>query len=184
MKLLLHTCCAPCAIYPAGEAKKDGFAVTGFFYNPNIHPGYEYARRKKVAQDYFSSERAELVDGEYDVTSFFKGVSGEPEAPGRCRLCWRMRLEKTAVLAAERGFDAFSTTLLASPYQDHEFLKGLCEELSRESGARFYYKDFRVGFREAHRTAREKGMYCQNYCGCVFSLIEREEAKRLHKVHG
>ena len=172
----MHACCAPCAIYPALEAKKDDFLVTGFFYNPNIHPYAEYARRKKEAKVYFESEGLGLVIPEYDTTDFFKNIT-EP----RCTVCWGIRLEKTASFAKEKGFDAFTTTLLGSPYQDHGILKELCENLSGEKGLDFYYKDFRIGFGPAHKKARESRMYCQKYCGCMFSMVEREEAKMAKK---
>lgn len=173
----MHVCCAPCAIYPVEAAKKDNFTVTGFFYNPNIHPYPEYIRRRKEAEAYFRSEGLEEIFLEYNAASFFKNVTGNETPPGRCSACWDMRLEKTALFAKENRFDAFTTTLLASPYQDHHILKNSCENLSKEKGVDFYYKDFRTGFRQSHRLAKERGMYCQNYCGCVFSMVEREEAK-------
>ena len=89
-----------------------------------------------------------------------------------------MRLAETARFAKKNRFDAFTTTLLGSPYQEHGVLKNICEKLSKEEKIRFYYKDFRAGFRDAQKQAREKKMYCQNYCGCVFSLVEREEERK------
>ncbi|MEE9500076.1 MAG: epoxyqueuosine reductase QueH [Candidatus Omnitrophota bacterium] len=183
MRLLLHTCCAPCAIYPVREAKKDNYVVTGFFYNPNIHPYSEYIRRRREAEIYFKSEGLELLVPEYDTDDFFKNIR-----TSRCGVCRNIRLEKTASFAKEKGFDSFTTTLLGSPYQDHNPLTELCENLSKGTGLNLYYKDFRIGFGDAHKAAREKGMYCQNYCGCVFSMVEREEARKVktrsqsHKV--
>ncbi len=176
MKLLLHTCCAPCAVYPILEAKRKNFAASGFFYNPNIHPPFEYERRKKEAEIFFHSENIPLFLPEYDTRDFFKKVSSRA-AVLRCPECWFTRLEKSVSFAAENGFDAFTTTLLGSPYQDHGCIRKICAGLSEEKGVEFYYSDYRIGFRDAHRTARQRGMYCQNYCGCVFSIIEREEAK-------
>lgn len=177
MKLLLHTCCAPCAIEPLREAKKDNFTVTGFFYNPNVHPYSEYVRRKKESEKLFESERLKLISPEYDVTYFFRNIAGNERTPGRCLACWEARLAGTLSFANENKFDAFTTTLLGSPYQDHGVLKNICENLSKKNKIDFYYKDFRTGFREAHNLAKAKGIYCQNYCGCVFSMVEREEAK-------
>ncbi|MBL7157346.1 MAG: epoxyqueuosine reductase QueH [Candidatus Omnitrophica bacterium] len=177
MKLLLHACCAPCAIYPVREAKKENLSVTGFFYNPNIHPPSEYFKRKRETETYFKSEGLELVSGDYDVRTFFDNVREGKIAPARCAACWGMRLEKTASFADQNGFDMFTTTLLGSPYQDHEIIKGICEDLSEKTNQNFYYKDLRAGFKAAHKEAKEKGIYCQNYCGCVFSIVEREEAK-------
>ena len=87
-------------------------------------------------------------------------------------------MEKTAFYAKENNFDAFSTTLLVSPYQDHEVLKDIGEKISLEKGIAFYYRDFRGGFREAHIEAREKDIYCQNYCGCEFSLAEKKKPRK------
>jgi predicted adenine nucleotide alpha hydrolase (AANH) superfamily ATPase len=184
LKLLLHTCCAPCAIYPARAAKKENFTAEAFFYNPNIHPYSEYIRRKKESEAYFKSEGLELIAPEYAPADFFQNINKPSYEPGRfgeglvrCETCWGIRLEKTASFAKENGFNAFTTTLLGSPYQDHDVLKALCEKLSEEKGVNFYYNDFRIGFGDAHKEARSNGMYCQNYCGCVFSMVEREEAK-------
>lgn len=93
----------------------------------------------------------------------------------RCGYCYLCRLEKTAKYAKENGFDAFSTTLLISPYQDHELLKKTGDMLSKKYGIEFLYKDFRPGFRYGQNKARELGLYMQKYCGCVFSEEERYE---------
>ena len=209
MNLLVHTCCAPCAICVIDEAKKDNLDVTGFFSNSNIHPRPEYLKRMEAARKYFRSEGREFIFLSYEPANFFMGTPhflrsmGTPHFLGisrkngvspksgvspsgvspngvspRCSACWEMRLEETVSFAKENGFDFFTTTLLGSPYQDHDALRGICEDLSRKKKVRFYYKDFRTGFRRAHNIAREKGIYCQNYCGCVFSMIEREEARK------
>ena len=178
MKLLLHTCCAPCAIQPIEEAQKDGFIVTGFFYNPNIQPHSEYKKREKEAFEYFRDIGVEFIQDGYDTRDYFKNISGEEDAKSRCPKCWRMRIDRTASYAGKNGFRAFTTTLLVSPHQKHDALKRICEEFSGNSGLHFYYRDFRDGFRTSHKKAREKGMYCQNYCGCAFSLVEREEKRR------
>ena len=117
---------------------------------------------------------------EYDAGDFFQRVS-KKTPPDRCRSCWEMRLQKTASFAKENSFDAFTTTLLGSPYQDEGVLKGICEGLAEKEKVNFYFKDFRAGFRDAHKKAREKGMYCQNYCGCIYSMVEREEQRAQKK---
>lgn len=178
MKLLLHTCCAPCAIYPISEAKKDNFTLTGFFYNPNIHPYSEYTRRKKETEAYFKSEGLGLTSLEHNAFNFFRNIADDYTQPRRCSICWNMRMDQTLRFAKNNGFDAFTTTLLGSPYQDHEILKSICENLSKENGISFYYKDFRTGHKDGHKLAREKGIYCQNYCGCIFSKVERYELHR------
>ena len=88
---------------------------------------------------------------------------------------------KTAKFARENAFDAFTTTLLGSPYQDHDVLMSICEDTAKESGVKFYYQDFRTGFKTAHEKARKGGMYCQNYCGCLFSEKERIEKRENKK---
>ena len=181
MKLLLHACCAPCTIYPIEETKKQNIEVTGFFYNPNIHPEAEYTKRKKEVDTLFKSEDLNAVFYEYDAIPFFDNISKKNTSSLRCPACWNLRLRKTASFAEENGFDAFSTTLLGSPYQNHEIIKKICEDISQETKSKFYYKDFRIGFKDAHKKAKGKGMYCQNYCGCVFSMIEREEARKSKK---
>ena len=120
----------------------------------------------------------DMIDSKYRQEEYFKGISDFSDIPSRGFSCWSLRLEKTALLARKQGFDAFATTLLGSPYQNHEALKEICSDLSNEFRIKFYYKDFRVGFRDAHKEAREEFIYCQNYCGCIFSLIERYESSR------
>ena len=183
MRLLLHTCCAPCAIGPLKEATKDGYDVSAFFYNPNIQPPSEYKKRFKEARKFFGSAGLTFTEGAYGTADFFCGIPDFENKTLRCPACWRMRLEKTADLALREGFDAFTTTLLVSPYQDHGTLKIIGSELAAEKKIKFYYRDFRAGFKEAHREARERGIYCQNYCGCVFSLVEREESGLKKKLH-
>ena len=177
MKLLLHTCCAPCAIHTGREAKKDGFELTGFFYNPNIHPISEYERREKEAEAFFKSENWLLIIPGHDEQEFFKNISEKTSPLKRCEACWKLRLEISAHFAKENGFDAFTTTLLISPYQDHLAIKKICEDLSKKEKIKFYYKDFRKGFKESQDVAKEKSIYRQKYCGCVFSIIEREESR-------
>lgn len=176
MNLLLHTCCAPCAISAVNEAKKDGFSITGFFCNSNIHPQAEYVRRKEASREYFKSEGMDLIFFPYNAGDFFRKTAESELPPGRCLICWNMRLKETATFARNNRFDAFTTTLLGSPYQDHGVIKKACEGLSRENGVVFYYRDFRAGFKDARERARKSGMYRQRYCGCAFSIIEREEA--------
>ena len=175
MKILLHTCCAPCLIYPLKVLRQDGFGVEGFFYNPNIHPFAEYARRKEAFT--LLNPGIEITYPEYSPKEFFREVNLKEDAPARCALCWKLRLKKTAQTAKEKGFEYFTTTLLVSPYQDQELLKNIGNEVSAQAGVKFYYADFRPGFREAHNEARALGIYCQKYCGCIFSEMERNNRK-------
>ena len=175
MDILLHTCCAPCLIYPLEKLTLEGFKVTGFYYNPNIHPLAEYLRRKDALG--VLAAGVEIIYPEYLPVEFFRAVNLKEDAPARCALCWNLRLVKTAARAKEEGFKYFSTTLLVSPYQDQELLKKIGNEVAREAGIEFYYADFRPGFRQAHTQARAKGIYCQKYCGCIYSEIERSKKK-------
>ncbi len=173
MKVLLHTCCAPCLIYPLERLRAQGYEAEGFFYNPNIQPFSEYKNRKQAVIDYSRIVNVSVVYPEYEPAEFFQAVNSKEKNPGRCRLCWQLRLKKTAQLAKERKFDLFSTTLLVSPYQDQGLIKNIGSDISKNEGVGFYYEDFRPGFRKAHEEARIQGIYCQNYCGCIYSEIER-----------
>ncbi len=175
MKLLLHCCCAPCLIYPLQQLRAKGFVVEGIFYNPNIHPVSEYKKRKETVEDFSRTSGIDIIYPDYQPEEFFQAVSPysvslpQGEREKRCFLCWQMRLKKTALIAKEKRFDCFSTTLLVSPYQNQEILKKIGDEASKDTSVNFYYEDFRAGFRQAHQEARSKGMYCQKYCGCVYS---------------
>ncbi len=180
MKLLLHTCCAPCLIYPEEKLKKDGFAVTGFFYNPNIYPMDEYQKRRRAIVDLTSTNNIEIIFPEYIPSEFLSAVQEKKEKPQRCSICWSLRLSKTAQLARLNGFYAFSTTLLVSPYQDQELIKKIGDKISEEEDIFFHYEDFRPGFKKAHAEAKAKDIYCQNYCGCIYSMKPRltEQSER------
>jgi len=179
MKLLIHVCCAPCLIYPLRQLRSEGFKVEGVFYNPNIHPFLEYKKRKEAVEAFSKAEGVDIMYPDYNPDEFFQAVTPYPnplpqgEREKRCSLCWQMRLEKTAVIAKENGFDCFSTTLLVSPYQNQGILKDTGDKAGKNTGMNFYYEDFRPGFRQAHQEARAKGIYCQNYCGCIYSEMER-----------
>ena len=179
MKLLLHTCCAPCLVYPLEALQREGFLVTGFFYNPNIHPFAEYIKRKEALA--VLNPGIEIIYPEYAPREFFRAVNLREEPATRCSICWKERLRKTAQAAKSAGFKYFTTTLLVSPYQDQELLKKAGYEVAAEEAIEFYYADFRPGFRKAHDAARAKGVYCQRYCGCIYSmkpgLTERSERK-------
>ncbi|MDD5561108.1 MAG: epoxyqueuosine reductase QueH [Candidatus Omnitrophica bacterium] len=173
MKILLHICCAPCLIYPLKRLNEQGFKVKGFFYNPNIHPVSEFNRRKEAVVVLSKELQLETEYPEYLPSEFFRAINVDAAAAQRCLDCWRLRLLETALYAGKNGFEAFSSTLLVSPYQDQESLKCLGNQAAKEAGVDFYYEDFRPGFRSAHEEARSRGIYCQKYCGCSYSEIER-----------
>ena len=171
-RLLLHICCAPCSVFCIEDLRAGGLEPTGFWYNPNIHPYQEYKARRDTLLDYAQSISLSLaVREEYGLRPFVRAVAGDIDR--RCAYCYRSRLEETARFAAAHGFSHFSTTLLISPYQDHEGIAQAAEELSRQYGISFLYRDFRPGFRQGQAKARELGLYMQKYCGCVFSEEDR-----------
>lgn len=179
MNILLHICCAPCAIAAIEELNGEGRKVRGFFYNPNIHPYSEYLRRKKEAEKYSHDIGLDTAYPDYEIEKYFEHIVYNEALNNRCPVCWRLRLEETARFARENGFDSFTTTLLASPYQDQDAIRSISGDIAKRLGVEFYYKDFRPRFKEAHKAAKLKGIYCQNYCGCVFSEKERLEKKCL-----
>jgi predicted adenine nucleotide alpha hydrolase (AANH) superfamily ATPase len=160
-------------IYPLERLKEKGHVVAGLFYNPNIHPLAEYNSRRQAVEDYGKLNHIEIIYAEYLPQEFFREVNYKETNPERCSICWSIRLKRTAQVAKERGFDYFSTTLLVSPYQDQESLRRLGSDISKEEAVEFYYEDFRTGFKKAHDDAKAKGIYCQKYCGCIYSEVER-----------
>ena len=180
MKLLLHTCCAPCSIQCVEALIAEEIQPHLFWYNPNIHPYTEYRSRGNSLYAFAVEKNLPLtVEDEYGLRSFIKSVSSIEESEGksggkkRCTFCYRLRLKKTARFAFERGFDAFSTTLLISPYQNHELLREIGDDLAALYGIGFFYRDFRPRFREGRNQARSAGYYMQKYCGCIYSEEER-----------
>lgn len=173
MKLLMHTCCAPCSVYCIDALRAGNIEPTCFWYNPNIHPYTEYKARRDCLRDYAFKVGAELIiDEDYGLDEFCRNVIND--LPNRCvNYCYKKRLTETVRYAAKHGYDAFTTTLLVSPYQKHEELVKVCEDLAALSGVKFLYRDFRVGFRDGQAKARELGLYMQKYCGCVFSEEDR-----------
>jgi len=178
MKVLIHTCCAPCLIFPLERIKDAGGEAAVFFYNPNIHPLSEYSARRQAVEDYLKDKTVESFFPDYEPRDFFRAVNLKDQGLERCRICWGLRLNASAKAACEAGFESFTTTLLVSPYQSQEELKKLGEEAARSRGISFYYEDFRPGFRDAHSRAKQAGIYCQKYCGCIYSEIERKKAKK------
>lgn len=173
MKLLMHTCCAPCSVYCIDTLRAERIEPTLYWYNPNIHPFMEYKARRDCLKNYTSMVDVRLIINEdYGLDEFCKNVISD--IPGRCvNYCYRKRIGETVRYAVENGYDAFTTTLLVSPYQKHEELKAVCEDLAEAAGIKFVYRDFRVGFRAGQVKARELGLYMQKYCGCIFSEEER-----------
>ena len=179
MKLLLHTCCGPCTIYPV-SVLRDYFEVTAHFFNPNIHPFQEYVKRRSTLLDFCNNADIKVVEtGRYGLYEFLrKAVFHEQE---RCSMCYAWRMEETAQTAAKMGFSCFSTTLLYSRYQNHEKLKEFGCSLSEKYSVRFIYRDFRDGWQYGIDKSKEIGMYRQSYCGCIYSEQERYDKSLKYK---
>ena len=176
MRLLLHTCCGPCAIYPIERLRQD-HDISAFFFNPNIHPFQEFKRRQETLIDYCRSLHIPVVDqGIYGLTEFARRVAFHEQE--RCTICYSWRMEEVARRAAEEGFDSFSTTLLYSRYQDHQALKDFGFSLAEKYGITYLYEDFRVGWQRGIDLSREYGMYRQPYCGCMYSEQDRYDRSR------
>ena len=174
MKILTHICCGPCGMVFTSGLARDGFATTLLWYNPNIHPLTEYRLRKRGAVDFAENGDFALIADEkenYGLRPFLAAVWDDFE--NKCEICCRMRLEHTARRAAAGGFDAFSTTLLASPYQNHDAISRIGKEIGDAHGIEFFARDYRATYRAGLATARGEGIYMQKYCGCVFSEEER-----------
>ena len=140
MRLLLHTCCAPCIVAPLPELRGEGCEVTAFFFNPNIHPLLEFRRRMKAVRVLADQvDLPLLVDETYGLDEFLGAVW--PDTAGRCQACYRMRIERTARTAAAGGFDAFTTSLLFSPQQQHERIVEFGRAAAAESGVEFLDRD-------------------------------------------
>jgi len=183
MKLLLHCCCAPCSVSCVSSLREENIEPHLFWYNPNIHPYTEYKSRMDCLKEFAKNKNLNLtLINEYGLKEFLSEVYSQTDGnansrQGRCKECYRMRLEKTAKFAAQEGYTVFSTTLLISPYQEHEEIKRVGEELAEKYGIEFLYRDFRPLFREGQSAARTENFYMQKYCGCIFSEEERYLSK-------
>jgi len=162
-KVLLHTCCAPCTTQVYIDLVSAGLEVAGFFYNPNIYPKEEYQKRKEGMDLYCAKTGLPMIYIENDLD--YK--------PGECNLCYKMRLIRTAQFAKSRGFDGFTTTLLISPYQQHDLIKDLGGEIAKMAGIEFLYIDFRPNYFKGRELAKTYNLYSQKYCGCSASIKTR-----------
>ena len=170
--VLMHTCCAPCSLSCIDPLRAEGIEPVAFWYNPNIHPWKEYEARRDCLLAYAPTiEMQVIVDEDYGLTAFVEHVASDIDH--RCTYCYQHRLEETARYAAEHGYETFTSTLLASLYQDHDGIKAAAEKYARQYGVEFLYRDFRPNFRAGNQRARELGFYMQKYCGCVFSEQDR-----------
>ncbi len=183
MKVLLHVCCGPCTIEPYEDLVRRGHQVTGYFYNPNIHPFIEFRRRKKAQKVLQERLPIEVIyEEDYGLEEFLRSVGWKGEQ--RCADCYRLRLERTAREAAARNSEVFSTTLLASQHQDHELVRTIGRRCAERHGVDFLYVDWRPLAEKGHRRAGEMNLYLQNYCGCIFSEWERFRDTSRHLYRG
>jgi predicted adenine nucleotide alpha hydrolase (AANH) superfamily ATPase len=185
-KLLLHICCAPCGLYVFEKLSQE-YKVTGFFYNPNIHPLREHRFRKKELERIARIHHWDIVYGNYDMGEWFARIRGfekEPERGRRCSICFNMRLKKTFEQAEEQGFEAVTSTLSISPYKVTEQINREGLRLSQEFGIEFLLENFKKkdGYNIAKKMACEQGIQHQDYCGCVYSRVEKILKTRLKKT--
>lgn len=186
--LLLHSCCAPCSSYVLETLSRD-FSITVFYYNPNIYPEEEYWKRVEEQKEFIRRLPAvhpiSFMEGVYDKENFYQTVKGMeqiPEGGERCFACFRLRLGEAVKKAKEGNFDYVTTTLTISPMKNAGKLNEIGEELCKKEGVCWLPSDFKKknGYKRSTELSREYGMYRQDYCGCVFSLREREQEKKEH----
>lgn len=178
MKLLLHICCAPCIAAPYRELKQRGADVTGFFYNPNIHPLLEFRKRFRAVEVFHEREKFPVIyRREYGLYDFLRHIG--PDTDERCGACCKMRVDAAARAARDNGFDAFTTSLLFSRHQRHDEIKAIAQETAEREGVEFHYLDLRHLADESRAIAKKMSLYRQQYCGCIFSEYDRykEETK-------
>ena len=177
-RLLLHVCCGPCSTTVL-ERLVPHYAVSVFFFNPNIAPNAEYDKRKNEAERYIQQtygSKIPSVAGNADPALFLEAVRGyenEPEGGRRCEICFRLRLQETARYAKENNFDFFCTTLTLSPHKNAKLINTLGEETAcRTGGISYLPSDFKKkdGFRRSVELSQKEHLYRQTYCGCVFSI--------------
>ena len=172
MKILLHTCCGPCAIYPVDVLREKNMEVMCYFHKSNIHPYTECRRREETLREYADEIGLRVIaEEDYDLERFLRTMVHR-EAD-RCRHCYHARLTAAAKIAARGKFDFYSSTLLYSRFQQHEVIRDIGEAIGREIGVPFFYEDFRLGWKEGISRSIEWGMYRQQYCGCIYSEKER-----------
>ena len=175
-RVLLHVCCGPCAVYPLKVLQEEGYEVHGLWFNPNIHPFTEYLKRLEAAREYFRSQDVPLIElDEYSLVEFLRDSAYREN--GRCPNCYSKRLEKAAGIARKGKFDYFTTTLLYSKMQRHDLIREMGLSAARGYGRKFLYRDFREGWKYGIEKSREAGMYRQQYCGCIYSEMERYRGK-------
>ena len=190
--LLLHSCCAPCSSYVL-EYLSDYFEIIDLYYNPNISPETEYRARenelKRLIEQQPHKHPVTFLEGRYDPKEFLeaaKGLENEPEGGERCKKCFELRLREAAKAAKEQGADYFATSLTISPLKNAEAINAIGERVSKEfpGGAAYLPSDFKKknGYKRSTELSKEYRLYRQDYCGCVFSKLQREREKAYDRV--
>lgn len=178
--LLLHSCCAPCSSYTL-EYLSNYFDITVYYYNPNISPKAEFDKRfaeqKRLIASLPAKHEIKLIEGDYNYSDFSeiaKGFENVKEGGERCFRCYKLRLEKSAHLAKEQGFDYFCTTLSISPLKNSQKINEIGLEVAEKYGVKWLPSDFKKkeGYKRSIELSREYNLYRQNFCGCVFSKKE------------
>lgn len=181
--LLLHSCCAPCSSYVL-EYLANYFKITIFYYNPNISPKEEFDKRmeeqKRLIRELTVKNKVEFIEGNYDNSKYENAIQGlefEKEGGSRCHICYQLRLEETAKLAKEKGFNYFTTTLSISPYKNAKVLNEIGEELEKIYHVNYLYADFKKkdGYKRSIELSRIYHLYRQDYCGCKYSKRNKLE---------
>jgi len=173
-KFLLHTCCAPCSIAVIDELK-DKFALTVFFYNPNIFPEEEYLKRKNEVIKVCNEWNVPMIDWDYEQERWneeIRGLEGEPEGGARCAKCFALRINTAAQYAQDNGFEYFSTTLTSGRNKSAAVIFPIAENAAKKFSVKFYAEDWKAGGRQekGRKMGNDRGIYRQNYCGCKYSL--------------
>ena len=189
-RLLLHSCCAPCSSY-CMEYLTRYFDLVVYYYNPNISPREEFEHRlselRRLVSELPHEGAIEVIPGPYEPERFYalaKGLEDAPEGGERCERCFRLRLEAAARAAIEQGCDYFTTTLTISPLKDAQLLNAIGGEFSQRFGVPWLPSDFKKknGYKRSCELSTEYGLYRQDYCGCVYSRLERERQKSEQKM--
>lgn len=178
--LLLHVCCGPCAVMPITRLLDEGYAVTAWYMNPNIHPLAEYLRRREAAGQCAEKLGVPILyaDETWDVTAWLRAVAGRDTPPERCAYCCISRMEAAFAFAAREGFAWVSSSLLYSKYQPHDVIRAAGERLAaRDDAPGFVYRDFREDWQEGIDRSKAMELYRQPYCGCIYSEAERYRKK-------
>ena len=178
-KLLLHTCCAPCSTHTL-KVLKDYFDITIFYSNDNIYPKDEFDKRLDEQIRFASNFNIKVISDEYKDEDFYEAIKGKEELGEksiRCYECYKLRLEKTALKAKELNFDYFTTSLSISPYKITSWINEIGYMLEDKYNVKYLFSDFKKeeGYKDSIKLSEEYELYRQDYCGCVFSMKERDE---------